>query len=168
MFDIYLNKIGRECEQELHSIGIPCGNIALYEPSEDTSWGLCQQYGNWFIISINSILIKRKYEDGLRNTIIHELLHSCPGCYDHGLEWQKQANIVMKNFGYLIKPTDSYKEKGIDLYEYANSGAFKYTIQCSECGVIYFRKRKSKFVKNYNSYRCGKCGGKLKQIIPEE
>lgn len=51
--------------------------------------------------------------DGLKNTIIHELLHTCKGCMKHTGEWKQLAEKVNRYYGYNIKRCDSADEKGI-------------------------------------------------------
>lgn len=48
-------------------------------------WGQCTCLGgNNYAISINVILLRDDTNiDGLKNTIIHELLHTCPNCMKH-------------------------------------------------------------------------------------
>lgn len=167
--DSYLNRIGRECENVLNSIDIPCGTILTYIVESGEAWGHCHHItGRLFVISINKLLIDKKNETGLRNTIIHELLHTCPECYNHGREWVNLTKKIKRLLGITVNEKSTYHDLGIDIADYINTRSYKYVIQCKECGECYFRKRKSDFVINYDKYRCRKCGGDFIRIFPEE
>lgn len=45
---------------------------------------------------------------------------------------------------------------------------YKYVAYCPKCGNEWFRKRKSKLIKQPDKYRCGKCESKLKSRELEE
>ena len=68
--------------RELEIIGIKCGNVIKLEVNTRAMkrWGQCTCLGgNNYAISINVILLRDDTNiDGLKNTIIHELLHTCP------------------------------------------------------------------------------------------
>ena len=52
--------------------------------------------------------------NGLKNTIIHELLHTCVGCMNHKAKWKFYADKVNRAYGYDdIKRTSTADEKGV-------------------------------------------------------
>ncbi len=160
----YLNKTGAEYETKLSGMGIPIGNVLRYmqHSINKMEWGLCYQVGEGlFIVSINELLLDSKYKDGLINTICHELIHTCPDCYNHGIKWKEYALIINQTLDIPINEHDNYKEKGVDLFDYMKIHQYKYAIQCDKCGLTYFRKRKDNFTTNYRYYKCGACGGSL-------
>ena len=160
----YLNYVGRECETQLRSIDIPCGEVMIYTPHSErrVEWGECRNVGSRkFIISINEVLLQKKYLNGLKSTLFHELLHTCPECYNHGSQWERYGVIVEKKLGISINQHDDYRDKGVSMGDYMKAHSYKYAIKCKKCGFTYFRQRKTKFTKNYKAYRCGSCGGEL-------
>lgn len=167
-----LNVVAIECMRELEIIGIKCGNVIKLEANTRAMkrWGQCTCLGgNNYAISINVILLRDDTNiDGLKNTIIHELLHTCPNCMKHTGEWKELAEKVNKYYGYNIKRVSSSDEKGVEPEAKrlinAKKKEAKYKFQCCNCGIIVSRKRASDFTKNPNNYRCGKCGGKFKKI----
>jgi predicted SprT family Zn-dependent metalloprotease len=161
----------------LEGIGIHCGNIVEIEAnSRATSrWGQCKtiQYDeDWnkrtYKISISVILLdERNSEDGLMNTILHELLHSCEGCHGHTGEWKRLAAKVNRELGYNIKRTSSSEEKGVkfDTRKKPNQSSVpKFFVECSQCGLVYGRMKRTKVIQHPGQYRCGRCGGKLRHI----
>lgn len=111
-----VNVIAIECMRELENIGIKCGNVIKIDINTRAKkrWGQCRKIGNNYIIEVNQILLREDTDiDGLKNTIIHELLHTCKGCMKHTGEWKQLAEKVNRYYGYNIKRCDSADEKGI-------------------------------------------------------
>ena len=111
-----VNVIAIECMRELENIGIKCGNVIKIDVNTRSKkrWGQCRKIGNNYIIEVNQILLREDTDiDGLKNTIIHELLHTCKGCMKHTGEWKQLAEKVNRYYGYNIKRCDSADEKGI-------------------------------------------------------
>ena len=79
----------------------------------------------------------------LCSIIAHEILHTCPGSFNHGKIWKEHGRQVEHFLGYE---------------------SIKYIIVCKKCGQKYERKRICPLVKNPKKYRCGKCGGKLELL----
>ncbi|MDO5849420.1 MAG: SprT-like domain-containing protein [Methanobrevibacter sp.] len=163
-----LKKYTIDCIDELNGIGIFPGRITSLEVNSRAKkrWGSCapQLDGNGNIagyrISINKILLDEGTpEKALKNTIIHELLHSCRDCMTHKGRWKELALKVNSELGYDIKRVKSRDHQRIEID--IDLIRPKYVIRCESCGCTYARKRCSKLVKNPDHYRCGKCGGKL-------
>ena len=111
-----------------------------------------------YTIEISGIALKCG-EKEIMEIIIHELLHTCPECLNHGKKWKEYASKVHKMTGYRITSTASYENLGIDVPE--TSPRTVYRIKCRNCGYIYVRKKICPLVKNPGKYRCGKCGSSL-------
>ena len=99
-------------------------------------------------------------DDKIKNTIIHELIHCLPDCNNHGKEFKKYAEIVNQKLGYNIARLGDKKQDFEESnLQFEEENYYKYKIQCSSCGQVYYRKR---LLKNFSKkYRCGKCKGKL-------
>lgn len=150
------------CQYELASIGIQCGAIEEIKVNTRAKrkFGLCQKSNNGYIIEISYILLyEQNPELALKNTIIHELLHTCEGCFNHGVQWQVLADKVNKHFGYHIQRIDSDDDIGI-VY---NPCKYKYVLKCKKCGSEFKRMKRSNFVAHPEYYRCD-CGGKIVRI----
>ncbi len=176
-----LQKTYWNCIGLLDEIGMDYGTIisVTVNTRAKKRWGQCK--GTYvgrasngepryeFTINISSILLDEKIAsiEGLQNTIIHEILHTCPGCQNHGPEWKRRAAIVKKKLGYDIQRCNSAEEKGIDpkisekIYK---PKIAKYEVKCKKCGFIYTRSKMSNLIKYTSHYRCGKCRGELELI----
>lgn len=60
-------------------------------------YGQCRQTGNKYMINISAfILSDDTKEDAVMETIIHEILHTCKGCMNHGREWKGLPTLCIR------------------------------------------------------------------------
>lgn len=164
-----VTKYGNECIKEIEDAGIKHGEIwsFLVDYKTVNQWGYCRKLSNgYYNVYISKYLL---YDDSdekaLKETILHEILHTCRGCFNHGKTWKKHADKLNKLYGYSITCTAVDKDK--NLCENAlkdRRDKYKYLFQCESCGNIVGRMRKSDFTENPYDYHCAFCGGKIKQI----
>ena len=160
-----LQKYYWECLDELSSINITPGNIkkVVVNYRSKNRWGLCKHEPDGHIIEIsNRLLTDEVNEVALKNTIIHEILHTVEGTKGHKGLWKELAEKVNKELGYNIKRTTSSEEKGLSApIEKIN---FPYIISCPHCGWKEGYQRNTKVIQFTEKYRCGKCKTKLIRI----
>lgn len=153
-----LNKIAAECMAELDKLQIPYREVEKFvvNTRAKSRWGRCQISSNGkFIISISDRLLMEDADiKGLKNTIIHELLHTCSGCMNHKTKWKFYADKVNREYGYNIKRTSTADEKGVK--EVIRRKKINHKYVCKKCGQIVIRERDRGFE---NKYHCGICGG---------
>ena len=152
-----------QCMNELDRIGIPYGNVidVTINTRAKKRWGQCRKVPGGFTININVVLLDEKNDvDGLRNTIFHELLHTCPDCWNHGTQWKAYAAMIRRELGYNIQRTSSAEEKGV-ITEPETERTPKYQIVCNSCGHIWERYKMCKAIKRIENFRCGYCNGML-------
>ena len=174
-----LEEIFRECIDEMNAIEIPFGKITEVTVNyrAKSRWGQCCRkcdvYGFVYTININCDLCHPEAsEKGLKETIIHEILHTCPDCMCHTGEWKRLADLVNDCYGYNVKRCNSSEDKGMDdFYKQHQELAkrrrptWKYTIKCKNCGKIVGRKQKACNLTKYPClYRCASCSGSLEVI----
>lgn len=134
-----LNDYAKRCMTELDDIGIEYGNIIEFKVNTRAKkrWGQCKAVPGGYSINISAILLdERNDEQGLKNTIIHELLHSCKGCMNHGENWKRLATKVNRAYGYNIKRCSSADEKGVqeETRPIKTAREIKYIVKCNGCG----------------------------------
>lgn len=162
--DLYI--IAKECMDELEAIGIQYGKIMNFEINYRAKkrWGQCRYKNGWYTINISACLLENSVPiESLKDTIIHEILHTCEGCMNHGNNWKIQAEKVNRAYGYNIKRCTSAEEKGIDVEQ--TEKYIKHKFICEDCGQVITRQRDSKFTKYYKHYTCGRCGGKFNKVF---
>ena len=161
-----LQEYANRCMKQLDAVDIKYGNVLAFEINTRAKnrRGQCKRVSsilNCFTININCMLLDEKNsEQALIDTLMHELLHTCKGCFNHKNEWKRLAEKVNKIYNYNIKRTASEVDYGIEI-ETENITEPKYKIQCTGCGRVYTRQRKSKVIVHPENYRCCNCGGEL-------
>lgn len=95
----------------------------------------------------------------LQETLLHELLHTCPGCRDHGERWKAHAQAVNRALGTDIQRTVKLEGEPASL----RRDEVKYVLRCEACGQEIKRMRMCKVVKSPWRYRC-LCGGRLVRV----
>lgn len=98
-------------------------------------------------------------EKSIMNTILHELLHTCPNCMDHQKQWRHWAGVVSKAYGYDIRRCAGDKSAA-DRANLRSPETSLHKIECTRCGNVWYRSRNSRLTLHPENYRC-KCGGKL-------
>ena len=163
-----LNLFILQCQKDLESLGIKHGKVRsfLINKRAKCRWGQCKKAGfGLYDISIAESLLQDNIDDQkLKDTIVHELLHTIQGCFKHTGKWKILAETVNRELPqYNIKRTASYEEIGIT--DNRKEPVYRYILRCKSCGTEIKRQRLSKAVQNYKNYRCAKCGGKLERIL---
>lgn len=159
--------IVENCCHKLDAIGIEYGEITsvTINTRAKQRWGQCKLTNGRYSISISNRLMEDNVElIHLETTVIHEILHTCKGCYNHGKEWKNLAEKVNRAYGYNIKRCTSSEEKGLEpiITEYT----IKHKFVCKCCGQVVTRQRESDFTKQYQYYRCGLCKtGRFEKIF---
>ena len=169
-----LEKYLKECMNMCKYANIPFRKITgISLNSRMTAWGKCKKNkkSTWcdldsvsFRIEINPMLVDENVtptEEGLVNTILHEILHTCESSFNHGATWQKHCDTIRRHYGIDIKRTNTAEEKTVN--EAACQEYYKYICKCNDCGHIVGRNRKSNFVNYPHLYR-HICGGSFTRI----
>ena len=164
-----LRKLYNECVSELKHIHVDISNRIVEVKSNGrlrTVLGRCNYNritGN-YSIEINACLLTDEAEtQAVKETIIHELIHTCPGCMNHGYEWKKRGEIASKLLGYNVCRLRSIDDLNNWKVEVKRE-TYKYALVCNECGKEYKRKRWSEALANPSRYRCGRCNGSLHTV----
>ena len=118
--------------------------------------------GRWYNVNINHWLLDdNSPQEGLENTVIHELLHTVDGCNGHTGKWLRLAQQVKSTYGYDIKRLSSVEEKlGENAVNFKKELAekkakrrankpypYKYEIVCEGCDAVSHRQRKDTAIK---------------------
>lgn len=167
---LFLKKTAEECMGELDSVGIP-----YHQPSRmkvntraQKRWGQCRLLPDGhYEINISSRLLKSGSEEALKRVLMHELIHTCDGCMNHGALWKYYAEIVRRGLGYPITRTNTAAELGLPVMAETTtarrSESYKHRFVCEKCGAVVMRKRESNFTRHYREYRCARCGGRFRK-----
>ena len=108
-------------------------------------------------IEISKVLLDTE-EATIKEILAHEVLHTCPGCMNHGIGWKKHCQKMETALGYRLERTSSYEKLGLE--DQRNPKAYRYVVECRQCGQKIYRQRKSPLTEETKRYRC-RCGGSL-------
>jgi len=145
------------CRDICDSLNIPIARvITMSSKVYAHKWGQTNynRMYNTYAITINEILLGDDCDDkSLYNTLLHELLHTAPGCMNHGATWKRYADLINKEYDMYISRVTSSEEQGIQIIKDA-----KYVLQCPSCKHEFNYTRMCKSVEHPSWYACGKCG----------
>ena len=170
-----LNKLLEKVINETRALKIPVSHSieknVIVNNRPKKRFGCCRKRADGFTIEISGFLLDAEGcgEKEIRGVLVHEILHTCPGCYEHGERWKYYASMMNSVYGYRIKRVNSFAEMGISEQEEnaEDKQQIRYIIQCKKCGRQYPRQRFTCVMKKINAYRC-QCGGKLEYFSVEE
>lgn len=151
---------------DVQATGVDVGEIAKVSVNNrlTSSWGRCAKFivsgTAIFRIEVNQRLLNTDDDYPLRNTLAHEIIHTVPGCYNHGDAFKCVGGLLHKLMPeYNIRRTTSALEYNLpDLKKKA-----KYLLVCEDCKTTWEYQRRSKVVGNPQNYHCS-CGGKIRRV----
>ena len=164
-FEKRLDTLMAEAVEELRQIGIfPSEHIlSITENSRARKkLGCCKMYRkDGYIAYKLEISTQLSGEDDrtVKEVILHELLHTCPGCQNHGEKWKQLSQRVNREYGYAISRVAS-----ADRFYLEREEDCRYKLICRNCGNVSYRIRKSKVVSRPENYRCSRCGGRIRVV----
>ncbi len=160
-----IGDIIKDCKKELDIIHIPYDKNATFKINNrlQKTWGKCKKKNNKYIVEISGKVFNnvKTPQKTIKTILIHEMLHTCENCMNHGIKWKTYAEKVNKTYGYNIKRTNSIEEYGC---ESLMDSTAKHLIQCKKCGQKYYRSRESELTKHPSRYKCGVCKGALEKV----
>lgn len=145
------------------ALGIPvsrriCPHVAVNRRAR-TRLGCCRSQSGRHTIELSAPLLEAD-EPAVCQVLAHEVLHTCPGCADHGPAWRHWAALMSARYGYRIRRTDSLEALGLP-----DCRPVRYLVVCRSCGRSIPRMKRSPLVEHPERYRC-KCGGSLYVTTP--
>lgn len=152
--------------EDLKNLGIPISdNIedVTINRRAKSRFGACKVKkkplgGRTYLLEISEEILECETKL-ISSVIVHELLHTCNGCFNHGKKWKKYCKIVEEHLGLSLSRTNKYENFGLE--PPAEKEQIKYIVKCTGCGAVFPRKRMCPLVKNPSKYKCGKCGNIL-------
>lgn len=122
--EIFLENVVNRAFEILSAEGIHVqvteNDISLGNRVWTSAWGKCYRRhtmfgGDRFEITLNYAFYKAAKPQAAVQTLLHELLHTLPGCFNHGGLWKRYAQMINKKYNLKIKRCSNPKEFGINL-----------------------------------------------------
>ena len=111
--DLVLKEVIRKARE----INIPVPDIisdkVIVNKRPKKRFGCCRKKDGMFFIEISEFILKCS-DKKIEEVIAHEVLHTCPGCYEYGKKWKEFADNMNRKYGYNIKRTSTFEEMGIE------------------------------------------------------
>lgn len=168
-----LQKTVLQVENDLDRLQIPYGKIisitvnsrftrrygcAVRCPVSPEENGSDLHSAPFFRIEVSSVFFEPGVPvSGLYENLIHEYLHTIPGCMNHGTLWKKYASYVNSRLHTRISATTSPAVLGLE--EITQKRAC-FILECTRCHRQITRSRMCPTVAHPEHYRCT-CGGSL-------
>ena len=150
-----LSAYAAQCMRELDRLHICYAQNITFAVNTraKTRLGVCKKQGDRYTVEIAAPLLDESMpEKLLKETLHHELLHSCRGCMQHTGRWKALAERVNAAYGYQITRTAEKDELPQGLVQQP-----RYRVICPHCGAVYDRYKRSALIDHPERYRCGKC-----------
>lgn len=153
-----LNALLAQVAGQARQLGIPVSRKILPEVELSTrakkQLGCCVSGPQGFRIRLSE-MVRLAGEQACREVLAHEVLHTCPGCLNHGPRWKSYAEQMNKAYGYSISRLSRTPESAV------KAPVWRWRVVCTVCGRCYLRQKSSALVRRPQAYRC-RCGGTLR------
>lgn len=143
--------------KDLKEKGYPVGSVSsvLGVNKCTSSLGRCRKYFyGAYKVELSKYLLGCS-EQLIKDTLLHEIIHTFPRCFNHSYNFKHFARIISEEFNANVQVKSNSKE----FAEQRPVQTYKYKITCLGCGATFYRKRLPKNIENYTH---SSCGGKLK------
>lgn len=174
-----INDMLERLSRTLRDIGIPisdsiCPKVRLSKAH--SFFGQCIPKGAHrrfpegydFLIALSVFTLGNSYRS-IENTLVHELLHTCPGCLNHGPQWKAHAEVVRKRLHLDIKRVHGDKTPSdiANLRAGRKKSPFRYMVYCPNCGASWKYRKAGRVVRYADkcTCACGYVGMKLKNLF---
>lgn len=161
-----------ECQKELRKINIPIRKVKSISFNDrfTSTLGRCRRKrgADTFEIEITSEMRGfdekgGEYLKALKEVVIHELIHTCDGAFNHGYLFKHYAFSANCHYGYNIQRLADYKHLGVGKTDAERKKEVRYAVKCTRCGALFERTRETKIIKYPERYHC-RCGGALVRV----
>jgi predicted SprT family Zn-dependent metalloprotease len=164
-----LNDLFKKCKKIFDEMGFPTDQITglKFNNRVSNAIALCRLVNRRgpglksFNIEFSSKMFHSLSEEGLINTMLHEMVHSLPGGFSHGAKFHDYARMLNDKYGVNV---ETYYKHKYDINTDEIMDNFKYVLRCQKCGATFGKSRFSDMIVHPNNYRHSGCGGIMELI----
>lgn len=106
---------------------------------------------NWlkdsYFITVSQPLLNTNNTKLIKETLIHELIHTCKNCFNHGNNFKYFMYVVNNETDYNVTINSNNKEYAKQVENFRKNSKPKYKITCVKCGMVTYRSRLNKNIK---------------------
>ena len=113
----------------INALHIPVSqNISFKTNTGFSRFGFCKRVKKEdnYVVAINKWFLDEK---DLKETIMHELIHTVDGCYNHGKNFHKYADMIKSAYGLNVTVIGNYK---LDERAYKNRNSKRKVFETNE------------------------------------
>ena len=160
-------QIMKDCMKELDSIHLATYSRRIISITINNrlsrSLGRCRRkYGDFYIELAGKVARDDVDLHFIKNIIMHELVHTMPGCFNHGPEFHRIGDMVSRKLGYHIDTHETVENmEAAGVKPIIKSEEAKYALVCKKCGAKIYKMRWCNALANPGNYRHTACGGDL-------
>lgn len=155
-----LDAVFAQATGRLKSLGfslVPFDPVVHIDKRATVRLGSCRRRKDgMYQVGISPWVIETEDATLIADVLAHEACHLVKDAMNHGPLWKAAAQAMHDAFGYTITRTYAGKE--------SSPREFPYAVQCTHCGIVMERVKRSKVIRQPQRYRCSKCHGTLKRI----
>lgn len=147
-----LNKLFKELKEEVKDL-IPYSNKidnnVRISKRAFRFMGRCTK--NWtkdsYFITVSQLLLNTNNTKLIKETLIHELIHTCINCFNHGNNFKYFMHTINDRTNYNVVINSNNQEYAKQVENFRKNSKPKYKITCIKCGMITYRNRLDKNVR---------------------
>lgn len=171
-----LEIIVKECISQLIVLGVPISKSIYFSTNGGFSYygrthygaKIKNKYGSDYFITINRFI---EQEKDIKNTVVHELLHTVKGGMCHSGAWKKWKLFINQNTDLKITilskvklAKEAYKNKKVFEFKEYNPSTMD-LLECPECKAkLCVKKGTCKTKDGKCKYLCSKCKKRFEYV----
>lgn len=163
-----LNYCVEQALEVAKNCGLKYGSIKEIKVNDRLSraLGRCCERGTsenpWYRLEFNPEMLRKCNYNFIMSTILHEIIHTCDGCYNHGANFKAAGRKVMAKYPqYKISTTSDPYENCVAGLHYSGG---KYAVKCDKCGTVIYKNRMRNIIKYPNTYVHKLDGGRFQRV----
>lgn len=129
-------------------LNIPIGCVTEIEanPRLTATWGRCKRLTEYtYRVEVKSRLLEQDVpHEVLMNTVLHELLHTCKGCMNHGAQFKRYAARLNAQGWNVATYVTAEEREAVPEPE----ATYKYRATCCSCGQAWSYQRRGAVVRS--------------------
>ena len=144
-----------EVKQDAAALALPYDTAVRYRGLDrcTRSLGRCRRqlapdgHTTIFAITISRYIGSLTVQE-IKDVMMHELIHTIPGCFNHSAQFTLFAAMVNRKSHGVYQVKTSYSGS-----KFQQNTPYRYVIECQQCGQRIYRTRRSRLILHPDRYR---------------
>lgn len=131
------------------------------------AWGRClsKSGSGRYWIEVRGIIADDKItpEKSAMEIILHEVIHTCEGCWNHGALFKEYSKRLEK-YGYYNVGGASTTIAAMNIDNEVYTEKCKYEVRCTKCGYAIGKNRMCNLIKYASSHTHNRCNAPFERV----